>query len=644
MRVDSLDQKTGEEKPSEAEIARREKELNEIIPVLAHGLMRQIEQKGFSGKVRVRAVAGDNWGVAKDKNNPTDIPNIIIYPRESLGDDSRLVNARLRHEIGNLNYPVEGEVNALKKWCEEKGVTPVLVTSLVESVHEASVNFMEMRNSFSDNPAENFAALYEQDVDTQKIADEIKNHSPYKQAVDLTLLYCLSQTGLISPHQYKLALETSSPEVRQVFDGQVQSVLDQAVKIAVPKSQVQLIRDYVWPKFSHLVALSKPKDGEFESKKSIQKEVQRVRDELHNVMEKIGDHAEKQESKKQEAKKETPKLPKQNITPEEAKERQVAENMLSESMKKQLENIKEQLEQAQPSSEEKEQAPSSMEEIAEQAEQMQDKAEQALQEAKEQGSKEQELEDLLEQLKQLEEIAKQLSEEQEAEEEMPEESIRYNIQEIGINESELSEDQLKNLEKVRQYAESTSRSYRTAMRMIMKGYQQRNPNFTDKIMGKMMEKGHDIPSFTIYGNKAGNHFLSGQEELGIESLESDNFVVNFQLPKPLSRFWYKGGNGKKSVPVRDGEIEWGHFYRMGMPIIWNSADRAAMSGLYLNRLNEFGQHDPKKYYYIYEAIGYEQPEHENEDAEHESDEQDQENQIDDDQQEQGENQDSERRG
>src|SRR3989344_9396188 len=192
--------------PEKPKVSEAERDLNEIIPILAHGLVRRIEQKGFSGKVRVQALAGDTWGVAKSPENPTDIPNVIVYPRESLSGDRRLVNARLRHEIGNINYPIDSEINALRGWCYEKKVAPELLTSLVEATHEASVNYLEMQNSHSDTPQENFRALYEQEINTQQIADGVAQSAPYKHAVDLTLLYSLSQTGLVPTKQFERAL------------------------------------------------------------------------------------------------------------------------------------------------------------------------------------------------------------------------------------------------------------------------------------------------------------------------------------------------------------------------------------------------------------------------------------------------------
>lgn len=634
-------------KPESPEVAQAERDLNEIIPILAHGLVRRIEQKGFSGKVRVQAMAGDTWGVAKSPDNPTDVPNVIIYPRESLSADKRLTNARLRHEIGNLNYPIDSELNGLRDWCETNHIAPELLTSLVEASHEASVNYLEMQNSHSDQPEENFRALYEQDINTQEIADHINESAPYKQAVDIALLYSLSQIGLIPKAQFEQALGNADATVREAFDKQTLAVLDQTVKIAVPKKQVQLVRDFVWPKFSKLVAPSiqgregageiseaeaeerksfgetaKEKKGEMGKETSTkQAQMREIQERPQKMMEKMREQSRQQkqarqsqqEKSRKEQKGETQerKIPQpKELSAAERQERVEEENLLAKNLQEQLQSAKEQLGQLQKPGEKPEvQKPKekpSLRDIGEQAEQMKQQAEQAMQEAKEAADEitEEQLQKLKEQLEQMEEVAKQIAESGALEEELAkpeEEPMTYNIKEYGINEAGLTPEQLEHLQKTRAFAQNTSRVYRTAMRLLMKGYQQHNPQFTDKMMQKMMERGYDLPDFSLYGSKAAEEFLSKQQELGIEEF-NDNFLVNFQLPKPLARFWYKGGSGTKSIPVKEGEIEWGHFYRMCMPVIYNGADRAQMSGLYLNRLNQFGQHDPKKYYYLWESI------------------------------------------
>lgn len=626
------------EQPTRPEVSQAERDLNEIIPILAHGLVRRIEQKGFSGKVRVQALAGDSWGVAKSPENPTDVPNVIIYPRESLAGDRRLVNARLRHEIGNLNYPIDSELNDLRGWCYENKVAPELLTSLVEATHEASVNYLEMQNSYSSNPEENFRALYEQEINTQEIAASIPRSAPYKQAVDIALLYSLSQTGIVPAEQVEQALASAHPQVQEIFDKQTRSVLDQSVKMAVPKKQVQLIRDYLWPKFSKLVSLSGPSHEEAGAEKhdkkaqELLKEIGRdmspeaiaraeqakeLQERIQKMMEKMRQDKQRQQKgqkpskpEKREQPKDAARKPEQKLSPAEQKERKEEENLLAKNLQEQLEQAKEQMEklgQKTPEAQNPQKTPS-MDEIAKQAEQMKQEAQKAMQEAKESGAQdevtEEQLQKLKEQLGQLEEIAKQIAESGRLEEELAkpeEEPIVYNIKEYGINEAELTPEQLEHLEKVRGFAQNTSKVYRTAMRLLMKGYQQHNPNFTDTMMQKMMERGYDVPDFSIYGSQAAAEFFAQQQELGVDGF-SENFMVNFQLPKPLARFWYKGGSGSKSVPVKDGEIEWGHFYRMCMPMIYSGVDRAGMQGLYLNRINQFGQHDPKKYYYLWEAV------------------------------------------
>jgi hypothetical protein len=629
MSIESQGPQFTPEHPPKPETSQAERDLNEIIPILAHGLVRRIEQKGFSGKVRVQAMAGDSWGVAKSPDNSTDIPNVIIYPRESLAGDRRVVNAQLRHEIGNLNYPIDGELNALRSWCYENKVAPELLTSLVEATHEASVNYLEMQNSHSDQPEENFRALYEQEINTQEIANGIPQSAPYKQAVDLTLLYSLSQVGLVQSEQFEQALKSAHPAVQEIFDKQTRSVLDQSVKMAVPKKQVQLVRDFIWPKFSKLVALSGPTQTESEATKAGDKKAEmspetsaraqqakEIQEKMQKLMEKMKQKPQSkagkkpsQESSKQKKESKQPK--KQELSPAEKQERKDEENLLTENLQEQLQQAKEKLEKLQKPGQQPEtpkpQEKASMQEIGKQAEQMKAEAEKAMQEAKEAGADEiteEQLQKLKEQLEQLEEVAKQIAESGALEEELAkpeEEPIVYNIKEYGINEAELTPEQLENLQKVRTFAQGTSKAYRTVMRLLMTGYQQKNPNFTDKMIQKMMERGYDVPDFSIHGSQSAQEFLSQREELGIDSF-SDNFLINFQLPKPLAKFWYKGGNGSKSQPVKDGEIEWGHFYRMAMPMIYNGVDRSGMQGLYLNRLNQFGQHDPKKYYYLWEAI------------------------------------------
>lgn len=250
-----------EQEPQTVELppSQIEKDMNDLVPVLAHGLLRRLDTRGLRGKVRIQAAAGEEWGVAASPQNPAkDIPDVIVYPKEYLEKDKRLVNARLRHEIGNLNYPIEGELPELKAWCEKRHVAPALVTALVETVQESSVNYLEMRNSHSNKPAENFRALYEEEIPAAKIASEIPTQQPYKQALDLTLLYGLTHTGVVPTEVFDTALADAHPSVQNIFDRQTCSLIDQSVKLADPKAKVRFVREYLWTKFSPLVGISTP--------------------------------------------------------------------------------------------------------------------------------------------------------------------------------------------------------------------------------------------------------------------------------------------------------------------------------------------------------------------------------------------------
>ena len=91
-------------------------------------------------------------------------------------------------------------------------------------------------------------------------------------------------------------------------------------------------------------------------------------------------------------------------------------------------------------------------------------------------------------------------------------------------------------------------------------------------------------------------------------VEMDNktLLVVFQLPKHLAQYWWKGGTeswGQESLDIEDSAIEWGHFYRELMPVIWEAVGRYENElGLDFERINSGGEHDPKKYYYIWKII------------------------------------------
>lgn len=528
------------------------REINEQIPFLAYGLSEKIQRNGLGGKVSIRGMMGSSWGVGVSKNNPRkDIPNIVVYPESILSEDRAVTNAQLRHEVGNLNHSIDGEMAELAKWCEQHGQDYRLMAPLVEAVQEASVNYLEMRNSISDDPAAAFRPLYEKVIPVKAMAEDIESGLEYKQAVDMTLLKSLGVAGLVDQETLKVANDRLSDDVRASFSEKIDSVIRQAVRTSSGKIRVQLVRDYLWPELSKFI----PEVGSETASR-----------------EQLAENLEERSRATTAAKRALDILKKsQDLSEEELSERASANASFSNEIQDKANQLSEQLSslggEEQSADREKQDA-----NIQEQLEKLQS---------------------LLDDLKNPEKASGDDLE-----------GLEFKINEIGIDEAELDESQLKLLNNLREFCKTTTVTYVRTMRFIMEEYKSHNPNFTDEMMQKMILRGHDTPSFTIYGKKAGEDFIENTcSELGIEGFEPNGMVLNFNLPDILGRFWYRGGVGAKAQPVPEGAIEWGHFYRSGMPAIWRSVDAAPRKGLFLDRLNAFGQHDYKKYYYLYDAMG-----------------------------------------
>ena len=528
------------------------REINEQIPFLAYGLSEKIQRNGLGGKVSIRGMIGSSWGVGVSKNNPRkDIPNIVVYPESILSEDRAVTNAQLRHEVGNLNHSIDGEMAELAKWCEQHGQDYRLMAPLVEAVQEASVNYLEMRNSISDDPAAAFRPLYEKVIPVKAMAEDIGSGLEYKQAVDMTLLKSLGVAGLVDQETLKVANDRLSDDVRASFSEKIDSVIGQAVRTASGKIRVQLVRDYLWPELSKFI----PEVGSETASRE-------------QLAENLGEHSRATTA----AERALDILKKsQDLSEEELSERASANASLSNEIQDKANQLSEQLS--------------------------------SLGSEEQSADKEKQGANIQEQLEKLQSLLDDLKNPEKASGDDLE-SLKFKINEIGINEAELDESRLKLLNNLREFCKTTTVTYVRTMRFIMEEYKSRNPNFTDEMMQKMILRGHDTPSFTIYGKEAGEDFIENTcSELGIEGFESNGMVLNFNLPDILGRFWYRGGVGAKAQPVPEGAIEWGHFYRSGMPAIWRSVDAAPRKGLFLDRLNAFGQHDYKKYYYLYDAMG-----------------------------------------
>ena len=119
-------------------------------------------------------------------------------------------------------------------------------------------------------------------------------------------------------------------------------------------------------------------------------------------------------------------------------------------------------------------------------------------------------------------------------------------------------------------------------------------------MKEYLEKhGLDLPTFDMYEKKEADALLAtfGFAE---EHITKGNFLVVFNLPKPLSQFWWKGGVelwGSGSKDTRSMVVEWGRVYRLMIPVIWDLRDQHESN---MERINPIEVHDPKRFYYLWE--------------------------------------------
>lgn len=129
------------------------------------------------------------------------------------------------------------------------------------------------------------------------------------------------------------------------------------------------------------------------------------------------------------------------------------------------------------------------------------------------------------------------------------------------------------------------------------------PYIAPSIQDHIIERKLNFPTLELIGSNA-------QKWLDDTNIyyRVDGPIIVFQLPKMLARFWIKGGSeswGDRSIDVGSGIAQWGSYYRNVMPKVWELLEGInSHPSLELMRINDYGQHDIKKYYYIWEVIGH----------------------------------------
>jgi hypothetical protein len=134
-------------------------------------------------------------------------------------------------------------------------------------------------------------------------------------------------------------------------------------------------------------------------------------------------------------------------------------------------------------------------------------------------------------------------------------------------------------------------------------YIYKDPRISKKMRAYIKEHGLDLPTFHVYTADAADEYLDAVLP-GAHLNENDNFLVVFNLPKPLAQYWKKGDSEEwedDSSDMRGMVVEWRKLYREMIPYVWGQLqDQQDYEGLHIRRINDIHVHSPKDFYYIWE--------------------------------------------
>lgn len=177
----------------------------------------------------------------------------------------------------------------------------------------------------------------------------------------------------------------------------------------------------------------------------------------------------------------------------------------------------------------------------------------------------------------------------------------FNVTEL-LSERNLEHDLRLCLEKIRTFCNELSDDFQRIFTSLLEEYQKEH-QMPQKVFDYIREKELLSPSFTTAVGEPAQMLL---EKYNLpREIKKEQILLVFQLPKPLAQFWWKGGDdswGEEGQRVGGMVIEWGHFYRELMPLVWQAQGRHENeNGLDFERVNGLGQHDPKEYYYVWKV-------------------------------------------
>ena len=179
-------------------------------------------------------------------------------------------------------------------------------------------------------------------------------------------------------------------------------------------------------------------------------------------------------------------------------------------------------------------------------------------------------------------------------------------------ENELTKREKEVLKIIKTFVEELTESFEWIFNDLIDEYQRRGNKFSSKLSMYLDESRTDIvnhkcPKFQIANGTKAKKLLT---DLGLEEYEMDTetFIVNFQLPTPMAQWWWDHGGKSTCGTFYDDHMEnnsvigWGDMYRKCMQTVHGVYGYYENEkGLWLDRVNGLRQHDKERYYYVWEA-------------------------------------------
>lgn len=156
------------------------------------------------------------------------------------------------------------------------------------------------------------------------------------------------------------------------------------------------------------------------------------------------------------------------------------------------------------------------------------------------------------------------------------------------------------------FCQEVSEVYREDFLRELDSYQKKRRQISPKIIDYIIDKKMIMPEFTLMNWEQGQEFLR-ENNLEIEEHyhNQENFILVFQLPQCLAKFWWKEGYSFADTRNDSRIIEWGYFYRVLMRNIWGVLGYyECEKDMNFDRVNQCGQHDEDNYYYVWQVDMY----------------------------------------